>query len=100
MSADRPRVSMALAITGASGALYATRTLAALLASGMAVELAISDYGKRLLKDELGEGATDARLFGATAVKSANVVAPGSMTVHSSRDLGATIASGSHACRG
>ena len=50
--------SIALAITGASGALYATRTLAALLARGVHVELVVSDYGRRLLRDELGEQAS------------------------------------------
>jgi hypothetical protein len=40
--------TVALAITGASGAIYATRTLAALLASGVHVEVVISDYGRRL----------------------------------------------------
>ena len=48
---------VALAITGASGAIYATRTLAALLAHGCTVDLVISDYGKRLLRDELGPDA-------------------------------------------
>ena len=57
MSAERAR-SVAVAITGASGALYAVRTLAALLAQSVHVELVISDYGKRLLRDELGETAT------------------------------------------
>ena len=51
----RRNVSIAVAITGASGAIYATRTLAALLARGVHVELVVSDYGRRLLRDELGE---------------------------------------------
>ena len=50
-----PRQSVALAVTGASGAIYAVRTLAALLARAIHVEVVISDYGKRLLRDELGE---------------------------------------------
>ena len=53
MSADRQR-SVAVAITGASGAVYATRTLAALLSRGLHVELVVSEYGGRLLHDELG----------------------------------------------
>src|SRR5205823_7173950 len=48
------RSSVALAITGASGAIYAVRTLAELLSRGMLVELIVSDYGRRLLRDELG----------------------------------------------
>ncbi len=54
MSADNRRPSVAVAVTGASGAVYATRTLAALLARGVHVELVVSDYGRRLLRDELG----------------------------------------------
>ena len=50
-------------MTGASGALYATRTLAALLARGVHVELVVSDYGRRLLRDELGEQASIERLL-------------------------------------
>ena len=49
--------SIALAITGASGAIYATRTMAALLERGCHIELVASDYGRRLLRDELGDEA-------------------------------------------
>ena len=64
MSADTPGVarSIAVAITGASGAVYATRTMAALLERGCHVELIVSDYGRRLLRDELGERAAVDRL--------------------------------------
>ena len=57
MSADAKRSVVAIAITGASGAIYATRTLAALLERGCHVELIVSDYGRRLLRDELGDAA-------------------------------------------
>jgi 4-hydroxy-3-polyprenylbenzoate decarboxylase len=90
--------SIALAITGASGALYAVRTLAALLAQGAHVELVISDYGRRLLRDELGEEATIEKLVPYLSAKYGAVVKDGSLVVHSNRDLGATIASGSHHC--
>ena len=93
-------VSVAIAITGASGAIYATRTLAALLAHGVHVELVISDYGKRLLRDELGEKASVDQLVPFLREKYGSSVSAGSVTVHSNRDLGATIASGSHGCRG
>ena len=92
--------SIALAVTGASGALYATRTLAELLARGTHVELVISDYGRRLLRDELGETATIENLVPYLTAKYGGGVAAGSFTVHSNRDLGATIASGSHRCSG
>ena len=61
--AAEPRPSVALAITGASGAIYATRTLAALLTRGLRVELIVSDYGRRLLRDELGEEAAVERMM-------------------------------------
>ena len=96
---DRPQ-SVAVAITGASGAIYATRTLAALLERGVHVELMVSDYGRRLLRDELGEGASVERLVPFLSEKYGAGTSAGSMTLHSNRDLGATIASGSHGCSG
>jgi len=96
---DSPQ-SVAIAITGASGAIYATRTLAALLERGIHVELIVSDYGRRLLRDELGEGASVERLVPFLSEKYGAGTSAGSMTLHSNRDLGATIASGSHGCSG
>jgi 4-hydroxy-3-polyprenylbenzoate decarboxylase len=92
--------TVAIGITGASGAMYATRTLAALLERGCAVEVVISDFGKRLLRDELGETAAAERLQQYLESRYGEGVRAGSMIVHSNRDLGATIASGSHRCRG
>jgi len=43
-----------VAITGASGAIYAGRLLRALLAGGHSVHLVLSKYGRLLLKEELG----------------------------------------------
>ena len=99
MCAER-RKSVAIAITGASGALYAVRTLAALLADGLHVELVVSDYGRRLLRDELGDQASIERLMPFLIGKYGAAVEAGSLQVHSNRDLGATIASGSHGCSG
>jgi 4-hydroxy-3-polyprenylbenzoate decarboxylase len=99
MAADVHR-SIAVAVTGASGALYATRTIAALLASGSHVELIASDYGKRLLREELGEGAAVDRLIPYLVGRYGRDVEAGSLSVHSNRDLGAAIASGSHECSG
>ena len=92
--------TIAVAITGASGAIYATRTLAALLALGVHVELIVSDYGRRLLHDELGERASVDRLIQFLREMYGDSVTAGSVTVHSNRDLGATLASGSHGCSG
>jgi 4-hydroxy-3-polyprenylbenzoate decarboxylase len=98
MAESRP--SLAVAITGASGAVYATRTLAALLSRAVHVELVVSDYGRRLLRDELGEDASVDRLMPYLSSKYGAGVSAGSIVLHSNRDLGATIASGSHGCRG
>src|ERR1700716_1938090 len=92
--------AVAIAVTGASGAVYATRTLAALLERGVHVELIVSDYGRRLLRDELGEQASVDRLLPFLSDKYGAGVGAGTMTVHSNRDLGATLASGSHGCSG
>jgi 4-hydroxy-3-polyprenylbenzoate decarboxylase len=89
---------IALGITGASGALYAVRTLAALLEQGASVDLVISDYGRRLLRDELGEEAAVDRLGELMASRYGESTRAGRFTLHSNRDLGATIASGSHRC--
>ncbi len=92
--------SIAVGITGASGAIYATRTVAALLSLGLHVELVVSDYGRRLLHDELGESASLDRLKAFLAGKYGDAVTAGTVTIHNNRDLGATIASGSHGCSG
>jgi flavin prenyltransferase len=89
---------IAFAITGASGALYAVKTLSELMARGVHVELVVSDYGRRLLRDELGEEATLEKLVPYLSSKYGEKVNAGALTVHSNRDLGATIASGSHDC--
>jgi len=94
------RPSIAIGITGASGAVYATRTLAALLERGAHVELIVSDYGRRLLRDELGDAAAVERLMPYLTERYGAGVAAGTFTLHSNRDLGATLASGSHGCSG
>lgn len=51
LESDAP---LTVAITGASGALYAVRLLRALVAADVPVRLLVSPYGWRLLRDELG----------------------------------------------
>jgi 4-hydroxy-3-polyprenylbenzoate decarboxylase len=97
MSPDRKR-TFAVAITGASGALYATRTMAALLERECHLEVVISDYGRRLLHDELGETAAVPRLREFLVAKYGEAASRGSYTILSNKDLGASIASGSHDC--
>ena len=75
--------------------MYATRTLAALLERGCHVELIVSEYGRRLLRDELGESASVDKLTEYLASNYGGAVANGTYTLHSNKDLGAKIASGS-----
>src|ERR1044071_2371642 len=89
----RRREAVAIAITGASGAVYATRTIAALLERGVHVELIVSDYGRRLLRDELGEQASVDRLHDFLASEYGDGVRAGTIGLHSNRDLRATLAS-------
>jgi 4-hydroxy-3-polyprenylbenzoate decarboxylase len=98
MSTEPRRRSVILAITGASGAVYATRTMAALLERGCHVELIVSDYGRRLLRDELGDAAAIDRLAGFLRSRYGDGVGNESYVVHSNKDLGARVASGSQDC--
>jgi len=102
MSTDTllPAPRYTVAITGASGALYAVRTVAALLEQGCALDLVVSDYGRRLLRDELGEDAAFDTLLPYLERKYGPGVHQGRFDVLSNRDLGATIASGSRPTRG
>jgi len=97
MSGDARR-TFALAITGASGAIYAMRTMAALLERGFHLEVVVSDYGKRLLHDELGETAAITRLREYLVETYGEPASKGSFTILSNKDLGASLASGSHEC--
>jgi flavin prenyltransferase len=100
MSSDSPerRRTIAVAVTGASGALYAMRTMAALMERGCRLELVVSEYGRRLLRDELGEAAAVEKIGAYLESKYGEAVTRGSYVLHSNKDLGATIASGSHEC--
>ncbi|MCY4511077.1 MAG: UbiX family flavin prenyltransferase [Acidobacteria bacterium] len=91
---------VSVGITGASGAMYAVRTVAALLAGGFRVELVVSDFGRRLLHDELGKAASCDRLLEYLTDRYGDEVQAGALVVHSNRNLGASIASGSYACAG
>jgi 4-hydroxy-3-polyprenylbenzoate decarboxylase len=95
-----PRRTLTVAITGASGALYAVRTIAALLERRCHLELVVSDYGKRLLRDELGEAASVDRLGAYLEAKYGEGVRQGTWRLYSNKDLGARIASGSQDCEG
>ena len=95
---DESRRSITIAITGASGALYAVRTVAALLERAFHVELVVRDFGRRLLMEELSVSAD--RLLPHLIETYGVTVERGSLQLHSNKDLGAGIASGSHGCDG
>ncbi|MEM1097320.1 MAG: UbiX family flavin prenyltransferase [Planctomycetota bacterium] len=79
-------------ITGASGAMYATRTIQLLVAAGVETHVVASALGQRLLRDELGMESLDpARLAGLPE----DADAPDHLILHHAKDVGATIASGS-----
>ncbi len=92
------RRSIAVGVTGASGAIYAVRTIAALLEAGCRLEIVVSEYGRRLLVDELGPDAKVERLGDLLAERYGEGIRRGEFVVRSNRDLGAALASGSHRC--
>ena len=86
-------------ITGASGAIYAVRTVAALVEKSTPVELVVSEFGRRLLHDELGREAGIDRLEAYLTARYGVVLPNGGLIIHSNRDVGASVASGSYPCR-
>ncbi len=91
---------IAVGVTGASGAIYAVRTIAALLEAGCHLEIVFSDYGRRLLMDELGKDAKPDRLDDLLVARYGEGIRRGAFVLHSNKDLGASLASGSHRCEG
>ena len=84
-----------VAVTGASGALYATRLLRALLRGGHSVDLILSKYGRYLLVEEMGlqpdkETITEflQRLYG-------DEISTGTLVELGLNDLTCAVASGS-----
>lgn len=74
-------------ISGASGALYATRTIELLAEADVEIHLTVSKYGRRLLADELDMTRLDPEaLTGGRGDR---------LTIHNDADIGAAIASGS-----
>jgi flavin prenyltransferase len=80
-------MDIVVAITGASGALYAQRFIQGLVAAGVNVHLVVSPLGRRLLHDEIGMETIDlAALAGSDQH---------SVTLYNYNDVGAKLASGS-----
>lgn len=85
-----------LGITGASGAVYAARLLEQLLLKGHEVHLVVSQYGKRLLADEMAITTVSLDALAPHLAQSAHAQAyRDRLIVHPNKDVGASIASGS-----
>ena len=85
-----------LGVSGASGAPYAVRTLEQMLMSGATVHAVISEYGQRLLFDELGvRKPTLDELCPNLASSPAASAFEERVIFHPKKDVGAVIASGS-----
>jgi 4-hydroxy-3-polyprenylbenzoate decarboxylase len=80
-------MNLVVAITGASGALYAQRFIQGLVAAGVHTHLVVSPLGRRLLHDEIGMETPDPAALAATPDHH--------ITLYNYNDVGAKIASGS-----
>lgn len=81
---------LVVGISGASGAPYAVKTIRCLLAASVDVHVAVSELGRRLLGEESG-------IAPVTPESLAGDQDASRLTIHSGRDMGALIASGSFA---
>jgi 4-hydroxy-3-polyprenylbenzoate decarboxylase len=84
-----------IGVTGASGALYATRLLEVLLSAGRRVHLTISPAGVEVLKTELGITVDLKKFDAATLGLTDERIAAGALVYHHYQDYSAPIASGS-----
>jgi 4-hydroxy-3-polyprenylbenzoate decarboxylase len=82
-----------VAITGASGAIYALRTLRALMMTGATADVIVSDFGWMLLRDEGGFSGKQTDLD--TFLRKRYGDMSGQLVLHPLGDLSATLASGS-----
>ncbi len=84
-----------VAVTGASGGLYALRLLRALLIGGHQVSVVLSGFGRYVLREETGLAAGGDELQEKLAGMYGSSVWNGSLTEYKIGDLAAPIASGS-----
>ena len=89
-----------VAITGASGAIYALRTLRALLMNGDEVHLIVSGFGWMLLREEAGFDGKQAEFENFLADRYGAGIANGRVIVHQIGNMAAPVASGSVDLRG
>lgn len=89
------RRRLIIAVTGASGAIYAIRLLRACLTHGHDVELICSEYGKRLLIEECDWNVKVDSFEDWCQQQGAPIEMTGSLTFHRESNQAASIASGS-----
>ena len=89
-----------VAITGASGAIYALRTLRALLMNGDEVHLIVSAFGWMLLREEGGFDGKQSEFEDFLADRYGTGIANGRVIIHPIGNMAATVASGSVGMRG
>jgi len=83
-------------ISGASGALYAVRLLEQLLLKGHEVHLVVTDFGKRLLVDEMAINKISLDTMCPHLIEDAHAQSyRDRLIVHPNKDVGAVIATGS-----
>ncbi len=87
MNSHMKPTDIVVAITGASGAMYAQRFIQGLVTAGVNVHLAVSPLGRRLLHDEMGMESVELALLAGTRDHS--------ITLYNYNDVGAKLASGS-----
>ena len=91
---------IAVAITGASGAVYALRTLRALLMNGDEVHVVVSGFGWMLLREEGGFEGKQSEFQDFLSDRYGAEIANGRMIVHQIGNMAAPVASGSVGLRG
>ena len=82
-------------ISGASGAQFATRMLEILLTQGHEVHLVVTEYGRRLLFDELDITELSVQALVPTLSQLSGDIVNKKLFIHPHKDVGAVIASGS-----
>ncbi len=82
-------------ITGASGAVYALRTIRALLQWGVEVHLIVSDYGAYVVESETDLAMKGGNLLELFRAKFVDADLTGDIVRYSNKDLAASISSGS-----
>lgn len=91
---------IAVAVTGASGAIYALRTLRALLMNGDEVHLMVSGFGWMLLREEGGFEGKQSEFGDFLAGRFGAGVSNGRVIIHQIGNMAAPVASGSVGLRG